>query len=413
MRCRRCHTKLDPAKKMCPNCGTLVRKKRGNVKIASTAGVGPMWLTEIVDRINRIPPKILIGAVATIFLVLILILFGNCSACSGCSSCSSCSSCNSCGSCSSCGESASGNAKPADENAAVKKLNTGGIICADNENLYYVKGSSIMKSGKNGETVLIQSDAGAIKLIDTDGINLYYMQNGSLWRMPFGNTTVQGSAPVARCVVRAINETDVISGYVSVSGYGVVDSEKLCCWGTATDGTIKICTVDASGASLTEVIRGDFSHLEYYNGRVYYYNNPTGKLACVDLGSGKTKEFAINYDSAGYALGGGYIYFCETATDGAKTLCRMKISSEKKTEWFTDDPYIVGITANDLSVCFWTKLPEGSDLYRYGHDGKGERFVSSARPISLDCMAGEYLLLHDDTQLKLYRGSGEYIQTIG
>ena len=38
MRCRRCHTKLAPGKKTCPVCGTLVRKRRGSVKLATTAG---------------------------------------------------------------------------------------------------------------------------------------------------------------------------------------------------------------------------------------------------------------------------------------------------------------------------------------------------------------------------------------
>lgn len=418
MRCRRCHTKLDPAKKMCPNCGTLVRKKRGSVKIASTAGVGPTWLNDIVDKINAIPPKILIGALATIILIVLLLLFGNCNACDSCSSCascaacSSCSSCGSCGSCADCTASSSGNAKPA-ENFEVSKLNSGGSICTDGQSLYYVKGSAIMKSDKNGDTLVHSTASGAVTLIDTDGINLYYMQSGSLWRMPFGTATVQESSPVARCVVRAINESDVISGFVSVSGYGIIENEKLCCWGTATDGNIKICTVDASGASLTEIARGAYSDLKYYDGCVYYYSNSTGKLCSVDVNSGKMKEYAVDYNGVGYALGGGYIYFCEAATDGAKTLCRIKISNGKKTEWFDDDPYIVGMTANDLSVCFWTKLPEGGDLYRYRHDGSGERFVSSARPISLSCMAGEYMLLLDDGQLKLYSGNGEYIQTIG
>lgn len=399
---------------MCPNCGTLVRKKRGNVKIASTAGVGPSWLINFVDNINRISPKILLAAVACILLVVILIMSFSCGSCAGCGSCDACSSCGSCagcGSCAACNDSASGSAKPEPTQTKANQLNTGGMICVDENYLYYVSGSAVMRSGNGGDTVLLRLESGEISAINTDGVNLYYIQDGSLWRLPFDATMAQDSAPVPRCIVRKIDETDQISQYISISGYNIVDKEKLCCWGVSTSGSVRISTVDSYGAQLTTIAEGNFSNPKYYNGAVYFYDNSTGKLNRVSLGDKKRTALDINYESSGYALGGGYIYFCEARQDGSKVLCRMSVSGGKKTEWYVGDPYIVGIMANDKAVCFWTSRPEGSDLFRYGHDGNGARFDSKAHAVSMSCMAGDYMLLLDDGKLRLYDGAGNYIQS--
>ena len=422
MRCKRCHTKLDPTKKMCPNCGTLVRKKRGSVKIASTAGVGPMWLSRLQDILNRIPQRTFYMGTAVIAALLMLLIVVGCMSCAGCLSCadcsSSCSGCSSsCSGCSSCKEdasSASGNAQ--EKTPEVKKnekLNTGGKICVFDDCLYYVTGTTVMRSDASGETVVTTINYENSGALDTDGVNLYYLDSGSLWRLAYGGTTASDSMPVTRCVVRAMSEKDAVSGFVSVTGYGILETEKLCCWGAASDGSIRICTVDASGGALTEITRGSFSNPRYYDGAVYYYDNATGQLSRTKLETGGNESLGIAYNSAGYAIGGGFVYYCKTGANGTNTLWRMKLSDMTESEWFTEDPYIVGIMANDRYVCFWTLLPEGGDLYRYGHDGSGERFKSSASALSLNCIAGDYMLLLDGGQLRLYDGNGAFVQTLG
>ncbi|MBE6759768.1 MAG: hypothetical protein E7554_06730, partial [Ruminococcaceae bacterium] len=52
-RCSRCHARLDGSRKTCPYCGTMVRKRRGNVKVASSVSSGGRGgVSNVFDRVS-------------------------------------------------------------------------------------------------------------------------------------------------------------------------------------------------------------------------------------------------------------------------------------------------------------------------------------------------------------------------
>lgn len=98
MRCHRCHSKIDPGRKMCPVCGTLIKKPRGAFSVSRQAG-GSIFgeisysLGRLFDSVNI---KIILAVICGMILMAVVMTTFRCGSCDrsgGFSSCGTPSSC--------------------------------------------------------------------------------------------------------------------------------------------------------------------------------------------------------------------------------------------------------------------------------------------------------------------------------
>ncbi len=404
-RCSRCHARLDGNRKTCPYCGTMVRKRRGNVKVA--ASVGTSGVSGVLDRITlpALSGKHLLVIAAVIVAVIIAIAAVGCDSCAGCSSCgsacSACSFCGSCSSCSSCGACASCGAESGE-----KRLNGSNFNCEYyyDSTLYYVDGDRLMalEDGMNaGQPVLSGS---GIKCVYVDEDNIYYIVSGRIFSSPVGLKAVSGSdLPTGTVLFEPVD-----LGMETINGFALSGDDEMCVWGQKADGEKIICVTDRSGPDKVRTVHtGKYSNVQCYGDSVYFASgeeSTNGYIVRVDLSTG-SRNTVFGQKANYFTLSGGKLLACvmESTEGGAQTATSTLVCVDMLTgnqlPGFFDFPRIRGIAANDQWIYY---LVEDSDagqtlVYRFNGDGSNHQLVfRKLGSYRLYGVAGDYFSLIGD-----------------
>ncbi len=355
MRCKRCHAVISEGRKACPNCGTLIRKKRGGITLSSQSGVdvNPFveWISDVIYNIKMSARRDwrLYLAVPLLIIGIILLLSIGISSCS-------CS-------CSSCG------GKEAKAKYEVKENSREpSAQYAVGDTLYYISEGTIMSRGGDETYRSIYESASASDL-QSDDKYLYFREGNIIKRIELGKTPVSGSDLAEKVLDFSSDENYTL-------GYFVAEREL---YYYLTENGSKLTTLYAE----TPILSGSGYDFGYMNGRIYY--TVSGTDIGYDLHSVNTdgEDGKLNvsgiYD---YELGGGYIY--AVIPDGAEgsRLVRYDTDGKELVKW--DIKGITGgeitsVAANDTWMCLAVKTENGSVVYRIEHTGTD---VASVFPYS-------------------------------
>lgn len=373
MRCKRCHAKIDGKKKTCPNCGVLVRKKRGLYKLAPTAlGGSSGFFDELRSELSRLRPWILYTACG-IVLVLIAII---CISCVGCS----CSGCSGCASCS--------------QEEAVSyadSVNSGvqGLEYYHNGTLYYINSDKIFSLSPSGENKLIAEGAGPGTL-RADDASVYYLSNGALYSVPFEKPIVvseeSGSQYAARCLAAPAAEgEDVMTAITGYAQHGDI----ICYWGTCQSGIVRFMTVDPTSGVSSKLFEAAALSVKYYRGCVYYIDASTGELMLCSVDDGSMKKTGIIPADGKYDLGSGSV--CFVKKDGETTyLDRVSLSGSKTLLHMQIDG-LAGVMTTDEYIFYWKNDATGGSVMRMTHGGADAKLLLyDAHPVELKGVSGTY-----------------------
>ena len=405
-RCSRCHARLDGNRKTCPYCGTMVRKRRGNVKVASSVSSG--GIGSVLDNI-KLPALsgrhllVIAAVIAAIVLAVAVVGCDSCAACSSCgeacsvcSSCGSCNACASCGSCSSCGESGD----------RYNQLNGPNYNCEfySGSTLYYVDGDRLMalEDGMSaGEPVLAGR---GIECVYVDEDYIYYIISGKVFRSPVG--------------LRAVSGSDVPSGSVllepaglgleKINGFALSGEDELCFWGQKPEGEKVICVADRSGSGDVRTVHtGSYSNVQCYGDSVYFASGEEatkGNIVRVNLENGShTTVFGQKADY--YTLSGGRLMVCvmDRQENGnalnTSTLACFDVETGKQLPGFESFPAVRGMAANDRWIYYLVEDTDAGQtlVYRFSGNGKNHQLVfRKLGSYRLYGVAGSYFTLFGD-----------------
>lgn len=371
MRCKRCHTKLTPGKKTCPVCGTLVVKRRGSVRLATSAGGSP--LGAFGDALSRIDGRKVLAtlAAAAAIVCAVLMIAG-------------------CGSCESCGNSEN-------ESGCTTRLNDGKTsteFYADGS-LYYVNGEKLVAF--DGSTSVVAHNAKAMSNICVAGDNIYYLQYGNVWTVPRDAPITADDTGSESSAVMLLNATDSGSdiGVTRVTGFTVED-RLLCYWGTDSQGSYSIMTRNLDNGQTTLLHSGQLTNVQVYRDSIYYVSRndaDSGLLYRVSFVTGEkaaVTDSAINF----YALSSGYAFVCRYV-EGENTLFQISLSSgAAKKSWIIGE--IDGVLANDNWIYYYTNSDmTGGDIYRIKPgESKATRIFHDSNDIMLAGIAGDYFAVY-------------------
>ena len=401
MRCRRCHTKLAPGKKTCPVCGTLILKRRGSVRLASTAGGSR--LAELLPR-NIDPRKILL-----VIIVAAIIIFGvwgiasGCASCDGCGACSACESCGGCAACSDCGGCGScQSCKDRDKGESKYAPSFNGSKASseyyDGSSLYYFSGGNLMELSNEGTTSIIAA-GGNMTNICADDEYVYYLQSGNIWATPKEKPmTVTDDPQEKYASVRLINATVSGSdaGVVRVGGFGVYN-DIICYWGVNSGGVYNIFTRKIGEYTSNLIHSGALTNVQMYSGMVFFVSRDeadSGILYCVSVADGSKK--ALTQSAIGhYAVSGGNVYCC-SFVNGENTLSQISIdSAEVKGRWTIGA--VDGLMANDEWIYYYVNDASGGNINRMKPgSGEAERIFHDNGRIMLVGVAGDCFSVYTD-----------------
>ncbi len=455
MRCRRCHSKIDPTKKMCPVCGTLIRKPRGAVKLAPEAG-GNKVLSAAIDvkrKMSSINPKIVLAVVCGILLIVVMALtfncadcgeqdnsgFSSCSGCSSCSSCSSCGSCNSCGSCSSCDSSESNDSKP--ETVKPRKSTSscsGNAVVYDKlENsvangrefvkdgvLYYADSTGIHAMNVKGELTLV-TPGSSINSIYVNSTHVYYLMAGNLWRSPIEKPIVVDGDDKARYASEKLLDATASGSDIGVDrihGFSV-DGNKIVYWGSTPSDSFSICTRDVTTGAGDVIYSGKVAQVQYYRSRVFFLSRNDEDFNTAYSVDISTKERIQLFDGAVtyFALCDGSL-FAYTWTDDAKDgvpahLYKIDVDTLSVLgSWqFVS---IRGMMGNDSYVYYYRNNADGtSNVCLLSPDVKENKEIFfNQGAIQLNHIAGSYFSVYtgvDETAENRLAGASYYIINTG
>ncbi len=346
MRCKRCHAVVAEGRKSCPNCGTLIRKKRGNITLSSQSGVQVNRFTDgLSDAIynlkmaTRRDSRILILLVAVPLVLIGAIMLISC----GASSCScSCS----------CGGDYEETARFETRYNSYKPS----YQFALGETLYYISDGSIM-SRTADESYKSIYDCKSASDLQSDGEYLYFREKNKVRRIEIGKTAVSGT-DIAETVLDYSSDENYTLGYFIAEGD---------LFYTLTESGSDLTTLYSDSTLLC----GKYRDFGYMNGRIYYTvsdSDVTRSLYSVNTDG--SDENLIVSGAADYQLGGGYVYTVSTVDD-KKILMRSSEEGAKLMDW--DISTLTGgdlasMAANDQWLCFVNTSEDGSVIYRIEHD---------------------------------------------
>lgn len=371
MRCKRCHAKIDGKKKACPNCGVLVRRKRGLYKLAPTAVGGTSgFLDEVRSELSRLRPGVLIAA-GGILLAVIATVCISCAACRGCSC--------------SCGQ-----AQP-DAVTYPDTLNSGtaGLEYYRSGTLYYINGSSIFARSDSGEVKTV-AEGNGMSALCADDTNIYYLLAGELWAVPFEKPIVVseegGSQYAARCIAKADAQGD--DPITSISGYAA-DGSAILYWGACQSGITRVMRLDGTTMSVSMLFEAAAGNIKYYRGYIYFTDTASGELMRCCVQDGSVTALGLYPSQGHYDLGDNAIYLLtaegdlayldKVSTNGKKTLLHIQIGG------------IEGVCANDSFVYYWKTDLSGSSVMRMSHDGADAKLLLfDTLPVVLKNVSGNY-----------------------
>lgn len=381
MRCKRCHAKLENGRKTCPYCGTLVRKRRGNIKLAAESGVeiNPFadFVSDTVYKIQtavRRDRRIIPAAAAALILLIFIISLISCAP--------------------SCSCACTGRKKEVktgdfgilyDSRAAsLQTSNKDGLYCI-------VSDSVIMRSSDESYRTLctevsascIAGDETYIYICKPDGI--YKIDPQQIYMTP-GDV----SAKVVDC------SGDPLFALVDCTAADGILLYKMRELGGSS---VSLYVSDTVAGTTTLVAGGNIDDAGFMGGRVYYCRTDAGVKTLYSCGCDGTDEKAVVSDIADYELGGGYIYYTVPETDAsptdARVLVRLKASSAKEVcRW--DIPELTGgnlrsFKANDMWLCICAGSDDGDSIYRIEHDSPDlKRIAYFSKRVELTAVSGNW-----------------------
>lgn len=357
MRCKRCRAVISEGRKACPNCGTLIRKKRGGITLSSQSGVevNPFveWINNVVYNIKmaaRRDWRLILAIPLTIIGIIIVLSIGISSCSCACSSCGT-------------GKDAKGKFEVR-ENSRKPSAQF-----AVGDTLYYISDGTVMSRGGD-ETYRSVYESVSASDLQSDGEYLYFREENIVKRIEFGKKPVSGSD-----LAETVLDFSADDGYTL--GYFVADGEI---YYYLKENESSLTTLYAEAP----ILSGSVYDFGYMNGRIYYA--VSGTDIGNDLYSVKTdgtdQKLAISGISE-YQLGGGYIY--AVISDGAGSrLVRYDTDGKELVKW--DIAGITGgeinsIAANDTWLCLAVTTQSGSAVYRIEHSGTD---VASVFPYSTE-----------------------------
>lgn len=419
-RCSRCHAKIDSHRKTCPYCGTLVRKPRGNVRIADPAK--PSGVSGLIESIHlpTIDLKYLLAGVAVVVVAVIVVSAlgcGGCSGCSGCSGCASCSACAFCGSrascsqgcasCDSCASCASCDSC-AKQDDVQRQLNGANYNCEyyANGTLYYVDGDRLLalKDGSESGTVVARSRG--IECVYADKNYAYYIISGTVWRAPLNASAPSGSDEgYSERLLDPQTESETL-GVKVIKGFALTDDGEICYWGETPDDIKIICCVDPSDkAARRTLFMGRYSNVQVYRGGVYFASGEEetkNNVIRVDLATGEQRTLfdgSANY----FALTDGRLAVCviDKPEDGSPAesarLLYIDPLTGEEVGGFERFPVIRSLKANDEWVYYTAEQRDAdvTEVYRFRNNGEeNELIFRSEGSLSLYGIAGDYFSLY-------------------
>lgn len=404
-RCSRCHARLDGHRKTCPYCGTMVRKRRGNVKVA--ASVGQSGIGGAISNIT-LPAltgkHLLVGAAVLVTLIIILTMLGcgsctacsSCSSCGGASACSSCTACDSCGSCSSCAEGGDGELS----------VNGTSYKCEYHygSTLYYVEGEYLMALEDGFETGRIVAGGKGIECIYADADYVYYIISGRVLRTPLnGQSVSDGDVPLGSIYIDPANV-----GLEKINGFALAGKDELCFWGQKSDGGKVVCmtSLDEPENSRT-IYSGNYFNVQCYRGGVFLVSGEeltNGQIIRIDMETGSPR-IMFEQKSAYYTLHNGNLLVdvTEQPTDGtwatSSELIYIDIRSGKELSRFESFPVIKGLAANDQWVYYAAEdqVTGQTLVYRFSGEGESHQLVfRKAGSYRLYGVSGSYFSLYGE-----------------
>ena len=405
-RCSRCHARLDGNRKTCPYCGTMVRKRRGNVKVASSVGTGGIGGVLDNIRLPALSGKHLLVIAAVIAALLIAVAAIGCDSCTACSSCGqacsacaacgSCSACASCGSCSSCGG----------DSAGQQRLNGTNYNCEyySGDTLYYVDGDRLMalEDGMGaGQPVLAGK---GIECVYADEDYIYYIISGRIFRSPVGLQAVSGSDLPSGSVLLE----PAAVGLEKINGFALSGDRDLCFWGQKPDGEKVICVTNRSGEGEVRTIHtGKYSNVQCCGDSVYFASgeeNTAGYIVRVNLETG-SRATVFGEKADYYTFSGGRLIVCVLDRDengsalDTSVLYFYDIETGKQLPGFDEFVRINGMVANDQWIYYRVEDTDAGQtlVYRFSANGKNHQLVfRKLGSYNLYGVAGSYFTLFGD-----------------
>ncbi len=396
-RCSRCHARLEPGRRTCPYCGTMVRKRRGSVKVASSVGTA-----NVLDRISlpALTGKHLLAIAAVIAAIIIGIVMLGCDSCALCSSCGSCAACSSCGSCSAC-DSCSGCSSCGKEEELI--LNGANYNCEYyyGSTLYYVDGDQLIALEDGMDTGRVVAVGHGIECVYADGGYIYYIIGGQILRSPANAQVVSSAdAPVGSVLL-----APAAAGLEKISGFALLGNDELCYWGQTADGNKVICVTDREKPDNGRMIHsGKYFNVQQYQGFIYFSSGEEATNGLVIRLDPDTGDRKIMYDQKAnyYTLSGGslIVYVQQKSEDGtnidSSRLIYIDPEKAKVTSEFESFPRIRGLAANDQWIYYAVDdtVTGHTLVYRFSDSGKNHQLVfRKAGSYSLYGIAGSYFTL--------------------
>jgi len=377
-RCTRCHAKLDSHHRNCPYCGTMVRKPRGNVRVAPSVGTGGA-LSNIT--LPALTGKHLLAILAVIVVIIIFVSMlgcGSCAACEGCTACTSCSSCGACNACQSCGSCESCGSCAACEKVE-PTLNTTSFHCEYHygNTLYYVDGDKLMALEDGMDAGRPLASGKGIRCLYADEEFVYYLSAGQIMCAPVGMYSADGEAlPGGRVLL-----DPVTAGLQLINGFSLTGESELCFWGQDSEGvkSIHITGRDGQG-EIRALYTGKYSNVQCYRGGVYFSSGEdatNGFVVRVDISTGNRKlvyESKANY----FTLVNGELVVCELPMleDGSPAdysrLIYMDMESGEERARFERFPRVHGMIANDEWIYYTINENDNQEtcVYRFRDEGR-------------------------------------------
>lgn len=378
IRCSRCHAKLDSHRKTCPYCGTMVRKRRGNVRVASSVDVGGM--SSLIGNISlpALTGKHLLVIAAVIVAIIMAVAMlgcGSCGACSACASCQGCAACDSCGSCHGCGSCGSCSG----EDQALS-LNGANYNCEyhHGSTLYYVDGDKLMALEDGMETGQVVAGGKGIECIYADDSYVYYIISGQIFRVPSDSRVGVSASDVPLGTVLLAPET---AGLEKINGFALAGESELCYWGQTADGGKVIGMTDRGKPEETRTIyTGKYSNVQCYRGGVFFVSGDElteGQILRVDMESGSPRIMYAQKPNY-YTLSDGclVVNVTEPTAEGSPAdesqLIYIDIQTAEELRRFESFPITRGIAANDRWIYYAAKEQDSDSTLIYRFSGAGE-----------------------------------------
>ncbi len=346
MRCKRCHAIVAEGRKACPNCGTLIRKKRGNITLSSQSGVRVNRFADgISDTIYKLSlnikrdSRMLILLIAAPLVLIGAIFLISC----GASSCScSCSS-------------EKDNAEKTEFETRYNSYKPSNQFALE-EMLYYISDGNIM-SRSEAESYKHIYDSISASDLQSDGNYLYFREYNTVKRIKLSSDSVSESDAVETVLDYSSDENYTL-------GYFIAEGNL---YYTLKENESELTTLYSDMTLLC----GKYSDFGYLNGRIYYTVSDSDiSRTLYSMNTDGSDVRQIIGGVSDYQLGGGYIYVIAEKGEN-NILTRLDTDGAVLMEWdigVLTGGNISSIAANDEWVCFVGDSEDGSIVYRIEHD---------------------------------------------